>query len=61
MVGEDDDAVATRLEAYSCIDDETLCATNAQVWVEKDNGALVIIVVIEAVDGRHGAGRFVCE
>lgn len=39
MVGEDDDAVATLLQADGGVDDEALGAADAEVRVEEDDGA----------------------
>lgn len=36
-----DDLVTAVLEADGCVNDESLGATNAQVWVQEDNGLLL--------------------
>lgn len=46
MVGVDDYFVAAGLEADCGVDDETLGAADAEVWMEEDDGAWEF--------GRHG-------
>lgn len=60
VVREDDDAAAARLQAHGSVDDEPLCAADAQVRVEEDDGALVVILTGARClgRGRHGgSGR----
>jgi hypothetical protein len=59
VVGEDDDAVAALLQAHGGVDNETLGAADAQVWVEEDEGALGAAVGIAAGIGG-GGGDGVC-
>lgn len=45
MAGVDNDLVASVLQADSCIDNQSLCATNSQIGMEKDNRLLIIVVL----------------
>lgn len=56
MVGEDDDVVAAGLEAYGGVDDEPLGATDAQIWVEEDDGLGVIVVISASASRVCGGG-----
>jgi hypothetical protein len=65
VVGKDDNAIATRLQTNSSINDKTLCATNAEIWVEEDDSAQVICIFFRVVDRGHRVSRprfdFVCR
>lgn len=53
VAGEDDDLVAAILEADGGVYNEPFSATDTQVWVEKHDGALGLILVCH--DGAVGA------
>lgn len=50
---EDGDFGTPRLETYGGVDDETLCAADAQVWVYEDDALL------SGFCGRHGGGMVI--
>lgn len=45
MAGEDDDLVASVLQADSRINHQSLCAPNSQVRMEKDNSLFVALML----------------
>ena len=54
MACEDDDLVSKILQADCSIDDQPLGAANAQVWVQEDNGLLLLCCLLR----RHILGSF---
>lgn len=66
MAGEDDDLVASVLQADRCIDHQSLCTSNSQVGVEKDNGLFVALLLCHLANEMEcqmflGAGGMVAK
>lgn len=54
VVGEDDDAVASLLQADGRIDDEALRSADAQIGMEEDDGALCAVCHVSFAEAGRG-------